>query len=120
MYHTIVKEIRGDGIIEEMTLENVKDGSITEIKVDAADGTFGIFVSIGYKPKSEIYEGILNMEKGYILTDENMKTNVSGVFAAGDIRAKSLRQVVTAVADGAIAAVQAEKYIEEKNLDGHE
>lgn len=114
MYHTVIKEIRGDGIIEEMTLENVKDGSLTEIKADANDGTFGIFVFIGYKPKSDIYEGKLDMEKGYILTDENMKTNVSGVFAAGDIRVKSLRQVVTAVADGAIAAVQAERYIEEE------
>ncbi|MPN59191.1 Thioredoxin reductase [bioreactor metagenome] len=55
---------------------------------------------------------MLTMEKGYIVTDDNMKTNIDGVFAAGDVRVKSLRQVVTAAADGAIAAVQAEKYIE--------
>ena len=54
----------------------------------------------------------MNLERGYIVTDENMKTNIDGVYAAGDIRVKSLRQVVTAASDGAIAAVQAEKYIE--------
>jgi len=114
MYHTIVKEIKGDGIIDQMILENVKDGTVTEIKADPNDGTFGIFVFIGYQPMTEMYQGKLAMtEKGYIITDENMKTNVPGVFAAGDIRDKSLRQVVTAAADGAIAAVQAEKYLED-------
>ncbi|MPN50609.1 Thioredoxin reductase [bioreactor metagenome] len=97
-----------------MIVENVKDGSITEIKADPSDGTFGIFVFIGFNPATEIYQGKLNLnEKGYIVTDENMKTNVGGVFAAGDIREKSLRQVITAAADGAVAAVQAGKYIEE-------
>lgn len=114
MYHTVIKEVKGDGILESMILENVKDGSITEIKADPNDGTFGIFVFIGYDPATEIYQGILNLnEKGYIITDADMKTNIAGVFAAGDIREKSLRQVITAAADGAIAAVQAGKYIEE-------
>ena len=114
IYNTVIKEVKGDGLIETMTLENVKDGSVTEIKADPNDGTFGIFLFIGYKPATEIYNGKLNMnDLGYIKTNENMKTNIDGVFAAGDIREKSLRQVVTAVADGAIAAVQAEKYIEE-------
>ena len=85
---------------------------MTEIVADEDDMTFGVFVFIGYEPKTKIFEGILNIENGYIATDENMKTNIDGVFAAGDIRVKSLRQVVTAAADGAIAAVQAEKYIE--------
>ena len=114
MYHTIVKEIKGDGLIESMTLENIKDGSITEIKADPNDGTFGIFISIGHNPATEIYQGKLELcEKGYIVTDEDMKTNIDGVFAAGDIREKNLRQVVTAASDGAIAAVEAGKYIEE-------
>ena len=114
MYHTIIKEVRGDGLLESMKVENVKDGSIAEIKADLNDGTFGIFVFIGYKPATESYQGKLNLnEKGYIITDADMKTNVDGVFAAGDIREKSLRQVITAAADGAIAAVQAGKYIEE-------
>jgi len=113
-YHTIIKEIKGDGIIESMILENIKDGSIEEIKADPEDGTFGIFVFIGYNPNTELFKGMLDLsENGYIITDENMKTNIPGIFAAGDIRVKSLRQVVTASADGAIAAVQAGKYIEE-------
>ncbi|MBR0597471.1 thioredoxin-disulfide reductase [Sinanaerobacter chloroacetimidivorans] len=114
LYHTVVKEIKGEDLIESMILENVKDGSITEIKADPNDGTFGVFVFIGYDPSTQLYQGKLTLnEKGYIITDENMKTNLSGVYAAGDIREKSLRQVVTAAADGAIAAVQAGKYIEE-------
>lgn len=114
LYHSVIKEVKGDGLLEAMVIENVKDGTVTEIKADPNDGTFGIFVFIGYSPATEIYQGKLNLsDKGYIITDEDMKTNIPGVFAAGDIREKSLRQVVTAAADGAIAAVQAEKYIEE-------
>lgn len=113
MWNSIVKEIKGDGIMDSMLVENVKTGELTEIIPDKDDGIFGVFVFIGFKPATEIFEGELCMENGYILTDENMKTNVEGVFAAGDVRKKSLRQVVTAVADGAIAAVQAEKYIDE-------
>jgi thioredoxin reductase (NADPH) len=95
-----------------MVLENVKTKELTEIVADEDDMTFGIFVFIGYEPKTKIFEGVLDIENGYLVTDENMKTNIEGVFAAGDVRVKSLRQVVTAAADGAIAAVQAEKYIE--------
>ena len=62
-----------------------------------------------------MFQGIIDMENNYILTDDNMHTNIEGVFAAGDIRKKSLRQVVTAAADGAIAAMQAEKYIADLN-----
>ena len=114
MYHTVVKEIKGDGIIESMVVENVKDGTVTEITADPNDGTFGVFVFIGYKPNTEMLKGKVDLtEKGHIITDENMRTNVPGIFAAGDIREKSLRQVITAAADGAIAAVQAEKYIEQ-------
>lgn len=71
-----------------------------------------MFVFIGFEPHGELFEGKVEMKNGYIVTDDNMKTNIPGVFAAGDIRVKSLRQVVTAAADGAIAATQAEKYIE--------
>lgn len=112
LYDTVIRKIYGSDIIEGMTLENVKDGTLTEIKANPDDGTFGIFGFVGYKPNTELYTGKLSMENGYLVTDENMKTNVPGVFAAGDIRLKSLRQVVTAAADGAIAAVQAGNYIE--------
>jgi len=113
MWNTVVKEIKGDGIVESMVVENVKTGEVTEIFADEEDGTFGIFVFVGLDPTTEIFEGKVEMENGYIITNENMETNIPGVFAAGDCRRKSLRQVVTAAADGAIAAVQAEKYINE-------
>ncbi len=113
MWDTVVEEIKGDGIVESMVVKNVKTGELTEITADEEDGTFGIFVFIGFRPNSELFEGKVEMDGKYILTDDDMKTNIPGVFAAGDIRKKSLRQVVTAAADGAIAAVQAGKYIEE-------
>lgn len=113
MWDTVVEEIHGDGLVEAMTVKNKKTGELKKIEADEEDGTFGIFVFIGFKPHSALFAGELDMEKDYILTDSDMKTNIPGVFAAGDVRNKSLRQVVTAAADGAIAAVQAEKYIEE-------
>ena len=113
MWDTVVEEVGGDGIVSEMTVKNVKTGEITKIEADEDDGMFGVFGFIGTIPNSELYEGQVDMERGYIITDADMKTNIPGVFAAGDIRVKSLRQVVTAAADGAIAATQAEKYIGE-------
>lgn len=114
MWDSVVTEVKGDGILESMVVENLKTGEVREILADEDDGTFGIFVFIGYNPATKIFDGLINMEGGYIITDDNMKTNMEGIFAAGDNRVKSLRQVVTATADGAIAAIQAEKYIESK------
>lgn len=113
MWDSVITEVKGDGILESMTVKNVKTGEMTEYVADENDGTFGIFVFVGYDPATKLFEGMVEMENGYIKTDDNMKTNIPGVFAAGDNRVKSLRQVVTATADGAIAATQAEKYIEE-------
>jgi thioredoxin reductase (NADPH) len=113
IWDSVVEEIKGDGIVETLVLRNKKTGELTEINAPEEDGTFGIFPFVGYIPKSELFKELLETDKGgYIMTDPDMKTALPGVFAAGDIRHKSLRQVVTAVADGAIAAVQAEKYIE--------
>ena len=112
MWNSVVEEIKGDGIVESMVVKNLKTGEVTEIVADEEDGTFGIFPFIGFVPATALFEGIIDMEHGYILTDADMKTNIDGVFAAGDCRVKSLRQVVTATADGAIAAVQAGKYID--------
>lgn len=112
IWDSVVKEVKGDGIVESMVLLNKKTGEETEIIANEEDGTFGIFVFIGYSPKTELFNDIIEMERGYIVTDDNMKTNIEGIFAAGDCRVKSLRQVITACADGAIAATQAEKYIE--------
>jgi thioredoxin reductase (NADPH) len=114
IWNSEISEVRGDGVVEEMTVKNRVTGELTEVKADEEDGTFGIFVFVGYTPLTDMFKGYIEMNKGgYVVTDENMKTSVQGVFAAGDCRVKSLRQVITACADGAIAATQAEKYIEE-------
>lgn len=113
IWDSAVTDIKGDGLVESMIVKNLKTGEETEIFAHEDDGTFGIFPFIGYNPATKLFDGIINMENGYIKTDDDMKTNLPGVFAAGDNRVKSLRQVVTATADGAIAAVQAEKYIDE-------
>lgn len=105
---TVVEEAKGEEILEGLVLKNVKTGEISEFKVD------GCFVFVGYLPISDLFKGKIKMnDRGDIITDEDMRCDVPGVFAAGDIREKSLRQVITASADGAIAATTAEKYIEE-------
>ena len=111
MWDSVVVRVDGDDLLSSMTVKNVKTGELTVVEADEEDGLFGLFGFIGYNPNSKLFEGMLEMENGYIRTDDNMHTNIPGVFAAGDIRVKSLRQVVTAVADGAIAAMQAEHYI---------
>jgi thioredoxin reductase (NADPH) len=113
MWDTVVEEVKGQGILESIIFKNLKTGEVTEVFPDEEDGAFGIFVFVGYLPATKLFEGLVDMENGYIITDDNMKTKIDGVFAAGDNRVKSLRQVVTATADGAIAAVQAEKYIDD-------
>lgn len=113
--NSVVNEIKGDGMVESIVLKDTVSGELTERHAHEDDGTFGVFVFVGYIPQTAVYKGHVALdESGYIPTDENMKTDIPGVFAAGDIRVKSLRQVVTATADGAIAAIQAEKYIEDK------
>jgi len=110
IWDSTVEEIKGDGIVNGIVLKNKKTGEIQDIK--AQDSMMGVFIFVGYKPITKLFEGKLEMERGYIKTDEDMKTSISGVYAAGDARVKNLRQVVTATADGAIAAVHAEKYLE--------
>lgn len=113
IWDSVVTEIKGEEMLESFIIKNVKTGEVKEIFPDEDDGVFAIFVYIGHLPSTGIFEGVVEMDKGYILTNENMETNIPGVYAAGDNRVKSLRQVVTAAADGAIAAMQAEKYIED-------
>lgn len=114
IWDSVVKEVNGEGIVEQMVLKNKKTGAEQIIDAPEDFGTFGIFVFIGYIPNTELFTDKLELENGYIPTDADMKTKIPGVFAAGDVRVKSLRQVVTATADGAIAAVQAEHYISNK------
>lgn len=110
------KQIIGDGMVQGVVLENYLTGETQEIMADPDDGLMGIFVFVGYIPETDLVKDMVNLDKiGYIITDDLMQTGIPGVFAAGDIRVKSLRQVVTATADGAIAAVQAEKYVDHLN-----
>ena len=113
LWDTVVEELHGDELLSGMTVKNVKTGELTRIDADEEDGMFGVFGFIGYNPRSELFEGKVEMQNGYIKTDDDMHTNVEGVYAVGDIRVKSLRQVVTAAADGAIAAMQVERFISE-------
>jgi len=107
IWDSIPLEAKGEEILESLVIKNVKTGEETELPVN------GCFVFVGYLPISELFKGKITMtERGDIITDEEMRTNIPGVFAAGDVREKSLRQVITAAADGAIAATNAEHYIE--------
>jgi thioredoxin reductase (NADPH) len=110
IWDSVVEEANGDEILENLTIKNRKTGEVSTLEVN------GCFVFVGYLPISELFKGKVNMtERGDIITDEEMRTNIPGVFAAGDVREKSLRQVITAAADGAIAATNAEHYIENSN-----
>ncbi len=109
---TVVEEAKGDEILEGLVLRNVKTNEVTDLTVD------GCFVFVGYLPISELFKGKIKLNgRGDIITDEDMRCDIEGVFAAGDIREKTLRQVVTATADGAIAATTAEKYVEANYAD---
>ena len=113
MWNSVVEEVGGDeGVLAKMKVRNTVTNEITEIEADEDDGLFGLFGFIGFLPNTDLFEGQIETERGYIVADDDMKTNIPGVFAAGDLRKKSLRQVVTAAADGAIAATQAYKYLE--------
>ena len=106
IWNSVVKTINGTDKVESVTVTNVKDGSERTIPVQ------GAFIAVGISPRSEFAKNHIEMdEKGYIIADETGRTSVPGVFAAGDVRGKQLRQVVTAVADGANAVTSVEKYL---------
>lgn len=108
LWNSSVSELIVNEKLESVKVKDVISGEEQKVAVD------GVFVSIGRKPATELFKDELELdESGYIVAGESTKTNVSGVFAVGDVRTKELRQVVTAVADGAIAADQAEKYLSE-------
>ena len=107
IWNSVLDEILGDELVEGCKIKNIKTGEISELDVN------GVFVFIGSVPNTEFLQGKVELdEQGYILANEKMETNIPGVYAVGDARAKYLRQVVTAAADGAIAAVAAERYLE--------
>ena len=109
LWDTVVSELITDKKVTGLKIKNVKSGEESELSCD------GIFVSIGRKPATEFLKDKIEIDdNGYIVADETTKTNVDGVYAVGDVRTKALRQIVTAVADGATAVHFAEEYLAEE------
>ena len=108
--HTEVEEVSGDNALRVLRYRNNQTGKVTEYRPPAGE-TFGVFVFAGYEPATELVRGIAECDvQGYIVTDRSKKTSCEGLFAAGDVCIKPLRQVVTAVGDGALAATELERY----------
>ena len=108
LWDTIVEEIIGDKFVKKIKIKNAKTDAVAEVEVA------GVFVSIGSQPATGYLKNIVNLDaSGAIIIDNNLQTNVPGIFAAGDIRSGSIRQVIGAAGDGAMAAVSANKYIGE-------
>lgn len=108
VWNSTIKEITGEDKLTGVVVTNKITGQDTQIDLD------GLFVAIGTIPTSDLAKGVVELDsKGYIIANEDCETNVPGIYAVGDIRVKSLRQVITAAADGAIAVFAAEKYINE-------
>ena len=109
LWNSVVQEIKGDQVVRYVLIKNVKTGEIEEFSTD------GIFLFVGLIPRTHFLKGLIHMnEEGYIMTDENCETSIKGIYAAGDCRKKLLRQIATAVGEGATAAFAAEKYLEGK------
>ena len=108
--NTVVEEVYGDSTLRGIRYKNTKTGEIHEYKAEAGDH-IGVFVFAGYQPATALVKDLVELdEAGYVVTDRVQKTNVDGLYAAGDVCIKPLRQVVTAVSDGALAATEIEKY----------
>ena len=109
LYHTVMEEVSGENGLTYARYKNTATGEVTEVR---SEESFGVFVFAGYAPATETVKGIVELnEQGYIITDPSQKTNVEGVYGAGDVCIKPLRQVVTATGDGALAATELEKYV---------
>lgn len=109
IWDSVLGEIKGDKTVEKVIVKNVKTGEESELSVD------GVFVYIGTQANSDLLRGLVDLdERGYVIAAEDTVTKVPGLYVAGDLRKKPIKQVVTAAADGAVAAMQAEKYLAEK------
>lgn len=107
LLNTVVESIKGHEFLQSLDLRNVKSHEKKELSID------GIFIFVGIHPNSEIVKDKLKLDNmGFIITNDSMETSIEGVFAAGDVRSKQLRQITTAVGDGACAAFSAQKYLE--------
>lgn len=115
IFNTVVTEIQGgpEGTVSSVALRNVADGETSQLPCDA------VFIFVGMTPRTELAATIRTDGNGYIVTDENMATSVPGIFAAGDIRAKPFRQIITAAADGAVAAHSAAEYLAARKAPGN-
>lgn len=107
VWDSVVTALKGENRLSAVTVKNVKTGEEHDIEAN------GIFVAVGQVPATKGLDGVKLDDAGYIVTDDEMRTNLEGVFAAGDVREKTLRQVVTATADGAIAAESAIRFLQE-------
>lgn len=106
--NTVVTSISGQETLNGVTIKNNKTDQVQNLELD------GLFVAVGRKPDTDIFAGQLQLDKtGYIVADEDTKTNLNGVFVAGDVRTKSLRQIITACSDGAISGTEAVKFLNE-------
>ncbi len=105
LWDTVADSIEGEGSVERLKITNVKTGEKSELALQ------GVFIAVGISPESRAFEGLVDMDHGYIKAGEDGVTSVPGIFAAGDVRTKPLRQIVTAVADGANAVTSAERYL---------
>ena len=109
IYNTVVEKIEGNGMVENLVIKNVRTGEVSNLPVA------GVFMFVGQEPDDECVRGLVKAEKGgWIITNDHMETSVEGIFAAGDVRSKYLRQVITAASDGAVAAMAASSYINEQ------
>ena len=106
LWNCEVKEIQGEDMVEKILVYHNQDDSQSVLEVN------GVFIAVGIQPNTELYQGLVEMdEQGYVLADESCKTTVDGIYAAGDIRKKALRQIITAVADGANAVTSTQNYL---------
>ena len=109
--NTVVEEVSGENGLNYIRYKNTETGEITEYRAENND-FFGVFVFVGYSPDTELIKDIIELnEYGYIITNSELKTNIDGIYAAGDVCVKPLRQIITATGDGALAATELEKYV---------
>jgi thioredoxin reductase (NADPH) len=109
LWNSVIQEIQGDKTVQSILVKNVKTNEVKEFNTE------GVFLFVGLLPRTQLLKGLVKLDEGgYIITDENCETSVKGIFAAGDCRKRLLRQIATAVGDGATAAFAVEKYLEGK------
>jgi thioredoxin reductase (NADPH) len=109
LWNSVIQEIKGDTVVRSILAKNVKTGELKELRTE------GVFLFVGLSPRTQFLEGLITVDEGgYIIASEDCETSVKGIFAAGDCRKRLLRQIATAIGDGATAAFAAEKYLETK------